>query len=138
MSVGKGSLKRASAQAKPAAKKVICDNTVLDVAIGSLVFQPVVVSGDFVKSVKTYGAILPVAVVRRGEQLAVVDGVKRVSALKELGVETVKVIVLSGNEKDAERELKKFSAVPASIHEEKFKAVTGGSVEQRTVPVYLL
>ena len=75
--------------------------------------------------------------VRKGEKLAVIDGVKRVSALQSLGIETVKVIVLSGSEKDAERELKKYSAVPESIHEEKFKVV-GGAVEQRSVPVYLL
>lgn len=138
MSVGKGSLKRASAQSKPAVKKVVCDNSILEVAVDTLLFQPVTVGGDLVKSVKTYGAILPVAVVRKGEQLAVIDGVKRVSALRELGVKTVKVIVLSGNEKEAARELKKFSAVPESIHEEKFKVACGGSVEQRSVPVYLL
>lgn len=51
------------------------------------------------ESIKENGVILPVILVKDGESLKVVDGAKRLNALKELGVTSVKAVILGDDAK---------------------------------------
>ena len=55
---------------------------------------------------------------------------KGVATLKAMGVESVKVVVVNGNAKDLEKQLKQFNKQPKvekerDIHEEKFDMISG-------------
>ena len=95
--------------------------------------------------VKTFGVILPVIVEEGEKGLKVIDGAKRLTALKNLGVTTVKAVVINGNSKKVNAELKKFDKVEIiennnvkndDLHEEKFNVIKRLGEEE--MPVYLL
>ena len=108
------------------------------------------------ESIKGNGVILPVILVKDGESLKVVDGAKRLNALKELGVTSVKAVILGDDAKKVKAELKKCgraadcatecSGKPVEktvgtqsatdIKEEKFNLVK--RLDEDDFPVYLL
>ena len=151
MAVGKGSLNRVSL----AQKKEIVSlglNNVIDVDVSAITFKKVSDNSKMTESVKAYGVILPVVVTETAKGLKAIDGAKRLTALKELGIPTVKAVVIKDG-KTVSSELKKFEqqektvekivektvikeVVVNEIHEEKFKVVKRLGEEE--MPVYLL
>ena len=107
MAVGKGSLKRVVANSK---KDIVslATNSVVDLQLSSILFEEVV-DGEMIESVKTYGVILPVIVEESEKGLKVIDGAKRLTALKNLGVQMVKAVVISGEGAKICGELKSLS-----------------------------
>ncbi|MBQ8726384.1 MAG: ParB-like nuclease domain-containing protein [Clostridia bacterium] len=106
MAVGKGSLKRVVANSK---KDIVslAGSSVVDVDLSTISFSEVQDS-DVLASVKTYGVILPVVLEENSSALKVVDGAKRLTALKTLGAKTVKAVIISGDSAKICKELKKF------------------------------
>lgn len=108
MAVGKSSLVRANKGAtaqKTIDKKVVLDNAICDVDLESFVCKEVKADAKFVKSVETYGLICPIVAVKSGDKLEVVDGAKRISALKTLGVKTAKTVIATGNASELKKQL---------------------------------
>lgn len=161
MAVGKGSLKRVLANSK---KDIVslATNSVVDAQISSVAFTPVE-NAEMLASVKTYGVILPVVLEETANGLKVIDGAKRLTALKTLGAQTVKAVVISDGVAKICGELKKFEtkekvvekivekvveiekAIPkkkakkqekVDLHEEKFNVIKRLGEEE--MPFYLL
>lgn len=157
MAVGKGSLKRVVANSK---KDIVslATNSVVDLQLSSILFEEVV-DGEMIESVKTYGVILPVIVEESEKGLKVIDGAKRLTALKNLGVQMVKAVVISGEGAKICGELKKFEPKEkivekvievekqapkkkankqktVDLHEEKFNVIKRLGEEE--MPYYLL
>ena len=155
MAVGKGSLNRVVAKNKKNEIVSLIPNNVVDVDLSSISFKKATDIENLKQSIKAYGVILPVIVEETEKGLKVVDGVKRLSALKELGVSVVKAVVISADGKKINGELKKFEkqekvvekivekvvvkneeAKKDDIHEEKFNAIKRLCEEE--MPIYLL
>ena len=141
MPVGKGSLKRVGLE-KKSEIITLTPNNVVEILVDGVVCKNVTDNKKTEESVKKYGVILPIIVEETAEGLKVVDGAKRVCALKTLGVKTVKAVVISDG-KGISAELKKFEKTvkvaekkEKSIHEEKFDMVKRLGEEE--MPVYLL
>ena len=108
MSTGKDSVKRAAATkktAKHAEKKA--ETTIAEVAVADISYRSGKACPALAESIKGNGVILPVILVKDGESLKVVDGAKRLNALKELGVTSVKAVILGDDAKKVKAELKK-------------------------------
>lgn len=108
MSIGKDSVKRAAATkktAKHAEKKA--ETTIAEVAVADISYRSGKACPALAESIKENGVILPVILVKDGESLKVVDGAKRLNALKELGVTSVKAVILGDDAKKVKAELKK-------------------------------
>ena len=110
MAVGKGSLNRVVAKAKKSEIVTLLPNSIVDLEIAQINFKKVADNGAMLESVKAYGVILPVVVEETEKGLKVVDGAKRLTALKELGATTVKAVVVKASGKKVSGELKKFEA----------------------------
>lgn len=157
MSIGKDSVKRAAATkktAKHAEKKA--ETTIAEVAVADISYRSGKACPALAESIKGNGVILPVILVKDGESLKVVDGAKRLNALKELGVTSVKAVILGDDAKKVKAELKKCgrtadcatecSGKPAEktigtqsatdVKEEKFNLVK--RLDEDDFPVYLL
>ena len=141
MPVGKGSLKRVGLE-KKSEIITLTPNNVVEILVDGVVCKTVTDNKKTEESVKKYGVILPIIVEETAEGLKVIDGTKRVCALKTLGVKTVKAVVISDG-KGISAELKKFEKQvktsekkEKSIHEEKFDMVKRLGEEE--MPVYLL
>ena len=141
MPVGKGSLKRVGLE-KKSEIITLTPNNVVEILVDGVVCKNVTDNKKTEDSVKKYGVILPIIVEETAEGLKVIDGAKRVCALKTLGVKTVKAVVISDG-KGISAELKKFEKTvkvaekkEKSIHEEKFDMVKRLGEEE--MPVYLL
>lgn len=145
MSVGKGSLKRAVAPKKDKIPSEVSENGVVDIDVDTLKFKKATDNALMLASVKTFGVLVPIIAVKDGDALKVVDGAKRLTALKELGKTTVKAVVLDEDGKKITAELKKFKAEKsektskveksADIHEAKFEVIKAIGDD---LPVYLL
>lgn len=108
MSIGKDSVKRAAATkktAKHAEKKA--ETTIAEVAVADISYRSGKACPALAESIKGNGVILPVILVKDGESLKVVDGAKRLNALKELGVTSVKAVILGDDANKVKAELKK-------------------------------
>lgn len=108
MSIGKDSVKRAAATkktAKHAEKKA--ETTIAEVAVADISYRSGKACPALAESIKENGVILPVILVKDGESLKVVDGAKRLNALKELGVTSIKAVILGDDAKKVKAELKK-------------------------------
>ena len=162
MAVGKGSLNRVVAKAKKSEIVTLLPNSVVDLDINAINFKKVADNGAMTESVKAYGVILPVIVEETDKGLKVIDGAKRLTALKELGVSTVKAVVLKADGKKVSGELKKFepkekvvekivevekvvekivekkvgAKKKTDLHEEKFNVIKRLGEEE--MPIYLL
>lgn len=157
MSIGKDSVKRAAATkktAKHAEKKA--ETTIAEVAVADISYRSGKACPALAESIKGNGVILPVILVKDGESLKVVDGAKRLNALKELGVTSVKAVILGDDAKKVKAELKKCgraadcatecSGKPVEktvgtqsatdVKEEKFNLVK--RLDEDDFPVYLL
>ena len=118
MSIGKDSVKRAAATKKTAKhteKKA--ETTIAEVAVADISYRSGKACPALAESIKENGVILPVILVKDGESLKVVDGAKRLNALKELGVTSVKAVVLGGDAKKVKAELKKCGRAAACAAE---------------------
>ena len=144
MSVGKGSLKRAVAPKSEKIAAGAADNGVVEVEIDALKFKKVKDNALMAASVKTFGVLVPIIAVKDGDELKVVDGAKRLTALKELGKNTVKAVVLDEDGKKVSAELKKFKveksqapekSAKIDINELKFEAIKAIGDD---LPVFLL
>lgn len=114
MAVGKSSLVRANKGVnvqKTIDKKVVLDNAICDVDVNDFIYGDVKADAKLLKSVETYGLICPVVAVKSGDKLEVVDGSKRISALKVLGVKTAKTVIATGNATELKKQLTETSAV---------------------------
>ena len=155
MPVGKGSLKRATkaTQEKKETKtaettkneiSALTENNVIELDPACISFRTTRKNDKMIESVKKYGVILPVVVVKEGEGWKAVDGARRLTALVKLGVPKVKAVVLEGDAEAVRKEIAKFAKVetvvqaPAKddIHEEKFKVVR--RLGEDDFPTYLL
>ncbi|MBE5742014.1 MAG: hypothetical protein E7360_01690 [Clostridiales bacterium] len=159
MAVGKGSLNRVVAKTKKNDIVSLTPNNVVDVEVSAISFKKVAENEQMKNSVKAYGVILPIIVEDTAKGLKVVDGAKRLTALKELGVQIVKAVVVNGDVKKVNAELKKFekpekvvekveekvvekvvikkvATKKDDIHEEKFNVIKRLGEEE--MPVYLL
>ena len=157
MSIGKDSVKRAAATkktAKHAEKKA--ETTIAEVAVADISYRSGKACPALAESIKENGVILPVILVKDGESLKVVDGAKRLNAMKELGVTSVKAVILGDDAKKVKAELKKCgraadcatecSGKPVEkavgtqsatdVKEEKFNLVK--RLDEDDFPVYLL
>ncbi len=140
MSVGKGSLKRAAAAKETANVKENNDlsGNVVEVNLDLLKFKKEKNNALMLASVKTFGVLLPIIAVKDGDGFKVVDGAKRLSALSELGVKSVKAVIVDADGKAVASELKKFKpkaeAKPAEI-EGKVEPINAIGDE---LPIYLL
>ena len=145
MSVGKGSLKRVSAANKQEIVNVrtITENNIVEIDISSVDFRAKN-SDLMLASVKTFGVFLPVIVAKDGDGFKVIDGRKRLTALKSLGEKTVKAVIVEGDAKSVTEELNKFAKVETkkpeskteNIHEMKFAVLK--RLGEDDFPVYLL
>lgn len=144
MAVGKGSLNRVISAGKKSEIVTLLPNNVVELEISSISFKKTDDKKKITESVKNYGVILPIVVGKTKDGLKVIDGVKRLTALVELGEKNVKAVVVEGDCKKVSAELKKFDKVvkvenkttESDIHEEKFKAID--SVKKDDMPIYLL
>lgn len=134
MSIGKDSVKRAAATkktAKHAEKKA--ETTIAEVAVADISYRSGKACPALAESIKENGVILPVILVKDGESLKVVDGAKRLNALKELGVTSVKAVILGDDAKKVKAELKKCGRASDCATECSGKSVektAGKSVEK--------
>ncbi|MBR1867207.1 MAG: ParB-like nuclease domain-containing protein [Clostridia bacterium] len=137
MSVGKGSLQRAVSAKSKTTEKEQTVNAVVDFEIENLVFKETPCD-EMIESVKNYGVIVPVVLAKDKSGVKVVDGAKRITALKALGEKTVKAVVLERGAKSVKSELDKFGKKTAAddIHEKKFEAIKRLGEEE--MPFYLL
>ena len=108
MAVGKGSLSRVVAKTNKSEIVTLLPNNVVDLDVSAVTFKKVVDNEGMTQSVKTYGVILPIIVEETEKGLKVIDGAKRLTALKELGVKTVKAVVIKADGKKVSGELKRF------------------------------
>ena len=163
MAVGKGSLNRVVAKTKKSEIVTLLPNTIVDLELSQISFKKVADNKAMTESVKEYGVILPVIVEETEKGLKVIDGSKRLTALKELGATTVKAVVVKASGKKVTGELKKFEPKEkviekvvevekvvekivekkvvvkekaTNIHEEKFNVVKRLGEEE--MPFYLL
>ena len=164
MAVGKSSLVRANnglKSQKTIDKKAVLENAICDVQINALIFEETSPCNEMVESIKTYGLICPVVAVKYQDKLIVIDGAKRVSALKSMNINDVKVVVVNGDADSLKEELLKYKSKEKvvekivekviekvvvkkvnkpvekkeNIHEEKFKAV---SQITSALPIWML
>lgn len=142
MAVGKDSVKRAVNKSASAEVKPIIENNVVIIPIKELKYKSVKNCALVKKSIKEVGVILPIVAVKNGDTLKVVDGAKRLSALSALGVDSVKAVIIDGDEKKVKKALKSVDELAVKpveaktdeIHEAKFEAVR----RVTELPTYLL
>ena len=123
MPVGKGSLKRVGLE-KKSEIITLTPNNVVEILVDGVVCKNVTDNKKTEDSVKKYGVILPIIVEETAEGLKVIDGTKRVCALKTLGVKTVKAVVISDG-KGISAELKKFEKKSLHPEDNSVRDVTG-------------
>ena len=128
MAVGKGSLNRVVAKTKKSEIVTLLPNNVVDVEISAIKFSEVKDNALMEESVKAYGVILPVIVEESVDGLKLVDGAKRLTALKKLGINTVKTVVLKESGKIL-TELEKFEK-PEKVVEKIVEKVVEKVVEK--------
>ncbi len=148
MPIGKDSVKRAVT-----AKKVAKTETeataynMVEVSVADVSCRAAKACPALVNSVKENGVILPVVVIKDGDSLKLLDGAKRLNALKELKIPVVKAVVISGDVKKIKAELKKCApescaakpaeeSKPLDVKEEKFGLIK--RLGEDDFPVYLL
>ena len=147
MAVGKDSLKRAVTKKKIEKEEVKPLNAVVEASIKDIAYRPAKACPTLVQSIKENGMLLPIVVVKDGEALKVVDGAKRLNALRELGISVVKAVVIEGDAKKIKAELKKCGAsceirkpemaeAVGDVKEEKFTLIK--KLGEDDFPVYLL
>lgn len=143
MPIGKDSVKRAVTAKKTKKNSTSVNESVLiDVAIADISYKSSKACPVLVESVKKNGVLLPIVAVKDGETLKLVDGAKRLNALKETGATTVKAVLVDGDVKKIKAELKKFAPSaaceenPVDLREQKFEAVK--RLGESEMPVYLL
>ncbi len=108
MSIGKDSVKRAVTTKKTVkAEEKKAETALAEVAVADISYRSGKACPALAKSIKENGVILPVVLVKDGESLKVVDGAKRLNALKELGLTSVEAVILGGDAKKVKAELKK-------------------------------
>lgn len=146
MPVGKGSLKRVSASKKQEIVNVgkITENNIVEIDVSAIDFTSKRKNSAMKASVKAFGVLMPVIVSKSGDGFRAIDGEKRLTALKELGVKTVKAVIVEGDGKAIAAELRKFAkaeetvaaSVTDNIREEKFYAIK--RLGEDDFPFYLL
>ena len=147
MAVGKDSLKRAVTKKTVEKEEVKPLDAVVEVSVNDISFRPAKACPTLVKSVKENGVLLPIIAVKDGDSLKVLDGAKRLNALRELGISVVKAVVIDGDAKKIKAELKKCgvscelkkaeaSEVCGDVKEEKFTLIK--KLGEDDFPVYLL
>lgn len=150
MPIGKDSLKRAAIVKKTAKTEEKEQVTAIaEVAVSDISYRAAKAYPVLVESIKNCGVLVPVVLAKDGDSLKVIDGAKRLNALKELGISVVKAVVLGGEAKKIKAELKKCGASPectartaesatpaADVKEEKFVLIK--RLGSDDFPVYLL
>ncbi len=153
MPIGSASIKRASGainkkdnKSKKAAFSY--NHAIIDLEVAKIKFEAVSFDIDALKkSIKKYGMLHPVFVLREGDDFVLVSGKSRMTAAVELGLSVVPAVVLSMDgtgvltaKKDIFAKKKvcvatEEIAVTSDIHEEKFNVINSiGS----NLPDYLL
>ena len=152
MPIGKDSVKRA-VTAKKVAKPEFetTEYNMVEVSVADISYRAAKACPALVESVKENGVILPVVLIKDGDSLKLLDGAKRLNALKELKIPVVKAVVLNGDVKKIKAELKKCTPAnceakpaakpieeckPLDVKEEKFELVK--RLGEDDFPVYLL
>lgn len=156
MSIGNASIRRAAGamkkqEEKPAVPAFRVHREIAELplsAIDAPAFEGS--TQELQKSVRKYGILLPVTVLREGERFLLADGAARIAAARALGLENVPAVVVepegrgaASARKDA---LARVSARPAQalseelavtddIHEGKFEAIRSIGSD---LPPYLL
>lgn len=149
MPIGKDSLKRAVSSTAKTVKAETKKAEIAEVLVSEVEYRGSKACDTLVESIKKSGVILPIAVVKDGDKLKLVDGAKRLDALKALGETKVKAYIVDGDAKKVKAELKKcnkenFLAAkteaketkPVDMKEEKFIAVK--RLGDDDFPIYLL
>ena len=127
MAVGKDSVKRAATKTKAAEVKPVIENNEVVVPIAELKFKEVKSCSAVKKSIQEVGVILPVIAVKTADGLKVIDGAKRLTALKSLGINSVKAVVVDKDEKKVKRALK-----ATEVCEEKCAENCGKQIAEKT------
>lgn len=149
MPIGKDSLKRAVSSTAKTVKAETKKVEIAEVLVSEVEYRGSKACDTLVESIKKSGVILPIAVVKDGDKLKLVDGAKRLDALKALGETKVKAYIVDGDAKKVKAELKKCNkenwlaakteskeANPVDIKEEKFVAIK--RLGDDDFPIYLL
>lgn len=146
MAVGKSSLLKASNglnERKVVAKSVTESGYATLIDINEFAKTTAKADEKLIKSIKEYGVIVPCVAVKSGDKLKVIDGAKRIDALKTLNVKSVPTVIANFNGEELKKELNKFavktnkSENACNIHEEKFKLIEGNGIHT-VLPIYLL
>ena len=156
MSLGNASIKRATGAIGKTGEKskkaaFTANRSLIELEISKIKFERSACDlAELKKSVKKYGILHPVFVLREGEEFILLSGKARMTAAAELGMESVPAVVLDmeGSGVSAAKKellLKKAAPVQPSIsdeiaasediHEEKFNAIKGIGSD---LPDYLL
>ena len=155
MSLGNASIKRATGAIGKTGEKskkaaFTANRSLIELEISKIKFERSACDLELKKSVKKYGILHPVFVLREGEEFILLSGKARMTAAAELGMESVPAVVLDmegSRVSAAKKELLLKKAAPVQpmisdeiaasedIHEEKFNAIKGIGSD---LPEYLL
>lgn len=142
MAVGKDSVKRAVNKSASAEVKPIIENNVVIIPIKELKYKSVKNCASVKKSIKEVGVILPIVAVKNGDILKVVDGAKRLSALSSLGADSVKAVIIDGDEKKVKKALnsvEETAVKPEDVKTDEIREAKFEVVRRVTeLPTYLL
>lgn len=152
MPIGSASIKRASGAINKTGEKnkkssFSSIRTLVDLEISKIKFDKITSNlDDLKKSIKKYGVLNPVSVLKDGNDFILISGKSRLTVASELNLETIPAIVISveGVGVSAAKKdlyLKKSPSVieemtiTSDIHEEKFNVIKGIGTD---LPDYLL
>lgn len=152
MPIGSASIKRASGAINKTGEKnkkssFSSIRTLVDLEISKIKFDKITLNlDDLKKSIKKYGVLNPVSVLKDGNDFILISGKSRLTVASELNLETIPAIVISveGVGVSAAKKdlyLKKSPSVieemtiTSDIHEEKFNVIKGIGTD---LPDYLL